>query len=105
MPAQQRVRRRDRGDLPQRGTAHPVRPRSQASAIVVGEAQSPGPQLVPQEPGLFNQVCDGLPLPAIQPAGQHVQHDLQRRGVDHESELISRATDPFRSRRALRGVR
>jgi hypothetical protein len=25
------------------------------------------------------------------PAGQHAQHDLQRRGVDHESELISRA--------------
>ena len=91
MPAQQRVGRRDRGDLPQGRTAHPVRPRSQPSAIVVGETQSPGPKLAPQEPVLFNQVRDRLPLPAIQPAGQHAQHHLQRRGVDHEAELISRA--------------
>ena len=45
MPAQQRVRRRDRGDHAQGRTAHAVRPRSQPSAIVVGETQSPGPQL------------------------------------------------------------
>ena len=38
---------------------------------------------------LFDQVRDGLPLPAVQPAGQHTQHHLQRRGVDHEPELIS----------------
>jgi hypothetical protein len=42
-----------------------------------------------RKPVLFNQVRDGLPLPAVQPAGQHAQHHLQRRGVDHESELIS----------------
>jgi hypothetical protein len=32
-----------------------------------------------------------LPLPAVQPAGQHAQHDLQRRGVNHRVELTSRA--------------
>jgi hypothetical protein len=84
------VRCRDRGDLPQRRTAQSVRPRSQSSAIVVGETQSPGPKLALQAPVLFNQVRDGLPLPAVQPAGQHAQHHLQRRGIDHESELTSR---------------
>src|SRR5262245_20137700 len=49
MPAQQCVRRRDRGDLPQGRTAHPVRPRSQSSAIVVGETQSPGHGALPIE--------------------------------------------------------
>jgi CheY-like chemotaxis protein len=31
------------------------------------------------------------PFPAFQPAGQHQQHHLERRGVDHEPELISLA--------------
>ena len=42
------------------------------------------PKLAPQEPVLLDQVGDRLPLPAVQPAGQHAQHHLQRRGVDHE---------------------
>ena len=62
MPTQQRVWRRDRGDLAQGPTAHPVRPCRQPSAIVVGETQSPGPQLAPQEPVLFDQVRDHLPF-------------------------------------------
>jgi hypothetical protein len=86
LPAQQRVGRRDRGDFPQNRTAHPVRPRSQPSAIVVGEMQSPGPKLAPQEPILFNQIRHRLPLKTIQPASQHVQHHPERRGVDHESD-------------------
>ena len=71
-------------------TAHLVRPRSEPSAIVVGETQSPGPKLAPQELVLFDQVRNRLPLPAVEPAGQHAQHHLQRRGVDHETDLISR---------------
>src|ERR1700746_1887758 len=71
--------------------AHPVRPRGEPSAIVVGETQSPDPKLSPQEPVLGDQVRDRLPLPAVQPAGQYAQHHLHRRGVDHEAELISRA--------------
>jgi hypothetical protein len=60
-------------------TAQPVCSRGQASAIVIGQAQPPGPKLAPQEPVLFDQVRDRLPLPAIQPAGEHAQHHLQRR--------------------------
>jgi hypothetical protein len=33
---------------------------------------------------------DRLALPAVQPTGQHQQHQLQRRRVDHEAELIIR---------------
>jgi hypothetical protein len=67
-----------------------VGPRSEPSAIVVGETQSPGPKLAPQEPILFDQVRERLALPAVQSAGQHTQHRLQRCGVDHGVELISR---------------
>ena len=46
-----------------------------------------GPELTPQEPVLFDQGRDCLPLSAVQPAGEHAQHHLQRREVDHEAEL------------------
>src|SRR6185436_18344629 len=39
MPAQPGVGRRDRGDLAQGRTAHPVRARGQPLAIIVGETQ------------------------------------------------------------------
>jgi hypothetical protein len=68
-----------------------VRPRSQSSAIGIREAESPLSELASQQPVFFDQVGDRLTLPAFQPAGQHQQHHLQRRGVDHEAELISRA--------------
>src|SRR5215468_8574517 len=90
MPPQERVRCRDRGDLPQGRPTYPVCPRRQSSAIVVAQMQSPGPNLTPQEPVLFDQITNRLPLTAIQPAGEHTQHHLQRRWVNHEPELISR---------------
>jgi hypothetical protein len=60
MPPEQGVWGRDRGNLPQGRTAHAVRSRSQSSAIVVGEARSPGPKLAPQESVLFEQIRDRL---------------------------------------------
>jgi hypothetical protein len=74
MPAQQRVRRRDRSDLSQGRTADLVRPRGQSTAIVVRQSQSPVPELSTQEPVFFDQIRNRLPLSAVQPAGQHAQH-------------------------------
>jgi hypothetical protein len=74
MPAQQGIGRRDGGDLPQGPRAQPVRPRSQSTAIIVGETQPLGPELAPQESVLFDQVGDRLPLAAVQPASQHAEH-------------------------------
>jgi hypothetical protein len=91
MPPEQRIGRRDRRDLLQGRTAHTVRPCSQPSTIVVGETRSARPKLTPQEPVLFDQVRDRFPLSAVQPAGEHAQHHLERRGVDHGAELTSLA--------------
>ena len=33
-------------------------------------------------------VRDGLPLPAVEPAGQHTEHHLPRHGVDHKRSLF-----------------
>jgi hypothetical protein len=72
-----------------RTAARPTRYAGQPAAIVVSQAQPSGPKLAPQEPVFLDQVGDRLPLPALEPAGEHAWHHLQRRGVDHEVEPIS----------------
>ena len=52
---------------------------------------TPPPSWHPQELVFLGQVGYRLPLPALKPAGQHAQHHLQRRGVDHGVEPISSA--------------
>src|SRR5919197_1230916 len=49
VPSQQRIRRHDRGALPQYPPAHPKRPRSKPSAVVIGEAQTLATQLRAQD--------------------------------------------------------
>jgi hypothetical protein len=44
-----------------------------------------------QEPVLFDQVRDRLPLSTVQPAGEHAQHHLKRRRIDHGAEITSQA--------------
>jgi hypothetical protein len=73
-----------------------VRSRGQAAAIVIRETQPTSTKLTPQKPILFDQVRDGLPLPAVQPAGQNHKHHLPRSGVGHEPELISCCRDGCR---------
>jgi hypothetical protein len=69
MPAQERIWRRDRGDVAQAGAAHPMGSGGQAAAIVVGEAQSPMAQLATQESIFLEKIRERLPFPAFQPAG------------------------------------
>ena len=71
-------------------TADSVRACGQPPAIVVRETQPLPTQLTSKQPIPFDQVRDHLPLPAIQPAGQHQQHNASGRRADHEAKLISR---------------
>jgi hypothetical protein len=69
VPAEQGVRRDDRRDLAPRLTAQPVRSRHQFPPLVIGEPGAPATHLPPQEPILFNEVRQHLPLAPVQPAG------------------------------------
>src|SRR5262249_42297131 len=60
MPAEQGVRRRNRGDLPERRPADSVRSRGQPTTVIVRETETTSTKLTPQEPVLFNQVRDDL---------------------------------------------
>jgi hypothetical protein len=87
---QERVRRRDGGDFTYGRTAYAVGPSRQSAAIVIRQMQATIPKLSTQESIFVDQVRDGLSLPPSQPANEHAQHYLQRDGVDHGIELISR---------------
>jgi len=52
-------------DVPQGRTAHSIRARGEASAIVVGHTQPTPAELAAQEPVLFDWVRDRVPPPAI----------------------------------------
>jgi len=73
MPAQQRVRRDDRRKLAQRLTAQSIGPRGKFPPVVIGEPEAPPTDLLPQDPILFDQVRQYLPLSPVQPAGDREQ--------------------------------
>ncbi len=60
MPPQERVRRRDGGDLAHGRAADPVCPGRQPAAIVIRQAHSSVPELPTQIPVLFDEVGDRL---------------------------------------------
>jgi hypothetical protein len=62
MPPEQSVRRRDRGDLAQGGTAYAVRVHAETTTLVVREAQPTPTNLLPQDPVFSDQVREGVPL-------------------------------------------
>ena len=65
-------------------------PSRQSAAIVIRQMQATIPKRSTQESIFFDEVRDGLSLPPSQPANEHAQHYLQRGGVEHGAELISR---------------
>lgn len=100
MPAEQRVRRDDRGDLAQHLTAHPDGALGESPALVIGETQAPPTQLPAQEEIFFDQVGDHLSFAALELAGQDQQQHLDGCGADHERELKFTA-DGFRPSQQL----
>ena len=93
MPPEQRVRRRDRGDLTQGRTAHAIRADGETTTLVVRKVQPSPTKLLSEYPVFFDEVREGVPLLMVQPASQRHQHHLQRREVDHAPELTSWPTN------------
>jgi len=87
MPAKQRVRRRDGGDLTEGRTAHAIRADGETTTLVVRNVQPSPAKLLSEDPVLFDEVREGVPLLMVQPVSQRHQHHLQRREVDHAPEL------------------
>jgi len=72
MPAQQRVRCDDRGNLPEGASAQPVCPSRESAPVVVGQAHASPTQMTPQHPILFQQTRE------IQPATKNEEGQLKK---------------------------
>jgi ferritin-like metal-binding protein YciE len=90
MPPEQRIRRSDGGDLAQPVAADANRPSRQTAPVGVGEAEASRAELPADQPVLGNQVHEGVTLAALEPTGEDQEQPLERRGVEHERQLISR---------------
>jgi hypothetical protein len=70
-------------------TTHPKGAHREPPSIIIGQAQAAPTQLPPQEAAFLDQLREGFPLAALEPARQHHQQHLEGRGGHHEREVIS----------------
>src|SRR5207245_1664152 len=78
VPRQQRVRRHNRGEVPQNAASECLGFRRQPTALSVGEAHTSGPQLFPQDTVLFVEVVDDIALLLAHPTGERDENETQR---------------------------
>lgn len=78
MPGEQGVRRHDRGDVSQHASPKCSGFRGEPSALMVREAQTPGPELFPQDAVFLLQIVDDIALLLVHPTGDRDQDELQR---------------------------
>jgi hypothetical protein len=80
VPAQNRVRCHQSGDLVQHASAQYPTFRREASALVVSEPRPPLAQLLAEDAVLLLQVVDHRVLATVDPAREKQEQELQRRG-------------------------
>ena len=95
MPAQQRVWRDEGRHVTQGCPTQPISAYGESSPFIVRQPQAPPTDLPPQKAILFNKIGQRFTLPAIQPAGDGEEQQLEDRNVDHEPELISQSENRF----------
>jgi hypothetical protein len=78
VPRQQCVRRHDRCDLAQGPSSHYPDFRGEPTALVVGEAQTPGSELFAQDAVLFLEIGDDIALLLVDPTSDRDEKELQR---------------------------
>jgi hypothetical protein len=73
-----------------------IRAYGESPPVVVRQPQAPPTDLLPQKAILFNEIAERFTLPAIQPADNGEEQQLEDRNVDHERELISQSENTVR---------
>jgi len=90
MPSQQRVGRRDRGDLAQGAATDTDGAAGEASPVGVRQPNPSRPELSMEQTVLNHQVGDDVAFAALEPARENQEQLLKSLGVTHERQLISR---------------
>jgi hypothetical protein len=76
MPAQDRVRRHDRGHSPQEPSAQPMPLRREPAALVVRQSEALALQLLSENVVLLYEVLDEVLLVAVNPSGERHEQQL-----------------------------
>lgn len=76
MPSQNRLRRDDRREPTQQTATERHASNGEATAVGVGEAEPPSPELALEDPVFFQQVVEDALLVAVEPAGEDDGEDL-----------------------------
>jgi hypothetical protein len=89
VPPQNRVRRHNRGHLPQRLAAQTVPTLPQPAPLIIREPRPSAAQLDPQDSMLFHQMRDHVLRLPSEPAGEGGEEELKRSdGNNHGGERL-----------------
>jgi hypothetical protein len=104
VPAKDRVRRHQPGELRQRTSADRSALRREPPPLDVGEAQTPATELLAKHTVLLLEVLDDLDLAAVHPAREHQEQEIGAVPPTSSAILPRGARAPLASRR-IRKVR
>ena len=88
VPAENRVRRDDAGDLHPDAPSEFLAAHGESTALGIGQAKRPRAQVLPEDPILLPKIRDQIVLVAVHPASEREYEDLSRRR--HGLRLLGR---------------
>ena len=88
VPAENRVRRDDAGDLHPDAPAEVLAAHGESTALGIGQAKRPRVQVLPEDPMLLPEIRDQIVLVAVHPASERENEELERRR--HGLRLLGR---------------
>ena len=88
VPAENRVRRDDAGDLHHDAPSELLAAHGESTALGIGQAKRPRAQVLPEDPMLLPEIRDQIVLVAVHPASERENEELERRR--HGLRLLGR---------------
>ena len=88
VPAENRVRRDDAGDLHPDAPSEFLAAHGESTALGIGQAKRPRAQVLPEDPILLPEIRDQIVLVAVHPASERENEELERRR--HGLRLLGR---------------
>ena len=88
VPAENRVRRDDAGDLHQDAPSELLAAHGESTALGIGPTKRPRAQVLPEDPILLPEIRDQIVLVAVHPASERENEELERRR--HGLRLLGR---------------
>ena len=76
VPAENRVRRDDAGDLHQDAPSEFLAAHGESTALGIGQAKRPRAQVLPEDPILLPEIRDQIVLVAVHPASERENEEL-----------------------------